>query len=160
MKIIFLDIDGVLNSENWYKSNKSSTLKIEDEKQKFISDSFDPECWKYVEKLISETGAKIVLSSSWRLYDLESTVKEYTGTAFQPIIDNLIGVTPGFMSRCRGMEIKLYLRSLSEQPESYVILDDDRDMFESQRPYFVHINDETGITENDYKKALKILKNE
>ena len=64
------------------------------------------------------------------------------------------------MSRCRGMEIKLYLRSLSEQPESYVILDDDRDMFESQLPYFVHINNETGITENDYKKALKILKNE
>lgn len=160
MKIIFLDIDGVLNSEKWYKSNKSSTLNIEYDKQKFISDSFDPECWKYVEKLINETGAKIVLSSSWRHYDLESTVKEYTGTAFQPIIDNLIGVTPGMMSRCRGMEIRLYLRSLSEQPESYVILDDDRDMFDSQLPYFVHINDETGITENDYKKALKILKNE
>lgn len=160
MKIIFLDIDGVLNSESWYKSNKPTILNIEDEKQKFISESFDPDCWRFIEKLINETGAKIVLSSSWRLYDKESTIKEYTGTAFQPIIDNLYDVTPGMMERCRGMEIKRYLMSLSEQPESYVILDDDRDMLETQLPYFVHINDETGITEKDYNNALKILRNE
>lgn len=156
MKIIFLDIDGVLNSESWYESSRYRALQ----KDNFIEENFDPECWKYVEKLINETGAKIVLSSSWRLYDKQSTIKEYTGTAFQPIIDHLYDVTPGMMQRCRGIEIKRYLMSLSEQPESYVILDDDRDMLESQRPYFVHINDETGITENDYKKALKILKNE
>ena len=40
-KYLFLDIDGVLNSESWYKSNKPTILNIEDEKQKFISESLN-----------------------------------------------------------------------------------------------------------------------
>ena len=54
MKIIFLDVDGVLNSDLWNENHKKdieSGILIDDEKVKLIS------------KLIKLTGAKIVLHS-------------------------------------------------------------------------------------------------
>lgn len=61
MKAIFLDVDGVLNSNDgcrkWYRSHKRSERwsQLEPEKIKLILD------------LVKRTGAKIILSSTWRL---------------------------------------------------------------------------------------------
>lgn len=49
MKIIFLDIDGVLNYEN-------SKSKVEEEKVKLLKE------------IVDKTGAEIVLSSDWRCW--------------------------------------------------------------------------------------------
>ena len=49
-KIVFLDVDGVLHS-----------IFARTESQLFRSD-----CLKRLKKIIEQTGAKIVLSSSWR----------------------------------------------------------------------------------------------
>jgi len=54
MKVIFLDIDGVLTT-----ANKKWT--------------FDENCVKHLVDIINETDAYIVISSSWRSYDLEET---------------------------------------------------------------------------------------
>jgi hypothetical protein len=51
-KIIFLDIDGVLNDHKYNKKAQSSTLK--------------KSCVKQLNRIIAKTGAKIVLSSAWR----------------------------------------------------------------------------------------------
>ncbi len=63
MKIIFLDIDGVLNTSETFikrkeKYNQTGILDIE-------IDEFRVE---YLKQIIDKTGAKIVLSSSWRLF--------------------------------------------------------------------------------------------
>ena len=125
----------------------------------------------------------IVLSSSWRSYDLASTIEEYKDTAFKPIIDNLVGVTPGTMSRNRGEEINRFfdivngnitqnlpqaiewlkqhpletLSATGEKIEQYVIFDDDTDITDKQKSHFVHIDFWNGIQEKDYKKAKQIL---
>ena len=59
MKIIFLDIDGVLNSELWNKDNE-----MEINEGKFI----DPKKVRLLSKIINETKAKIVLHSGWRFW--------------------------------------------------------------------------------------------
>lgn len=46
MKVIFLDFDGVITSKNGY--------------------SLDPEKMELVKRICDETGAYIVVSSSWR----------------------------------------------------------------------------------------------
>lgn len=58
-KIIFLDIDGVLNSNFW-----------NDEHQKEISDGtlIDKEKIKLLAQLVSRTSAKIILHSGWRFW--------------------------------------------------------------------------------------------
>ena len=57
MRIIFLDIDGVLNSELWYKEVKYANLE---EKH------FSPALVENLNTITDQTGAKIVVSSSWR----------------------------------------------------------------------------------------------
>lgn len=59
MKAIFLDIDGVLNSDEYF--DKISNLDIQG-----IEKEIDIEKVKLLKEAINETGAKIVLSSSWR----------------------------------------------------------------------------------------------
>ena len=54
MKIIFLDIDGVLN-----QTGNAASLP------------FDPNCVMYLNHVIKETGAHIVISSAWRYQILE-----------------------------------------------------------------------------------------
>lgn len=183
MKIIFLDIDGVLNHEEWYSSGRAHEAYLATGETDIKAYNFDPESWNWVQKLIDETGAKIVLSSSWRSYDLASTIEEYKGTAFKPIIDNLVGVTPRTMSRNRGEEINRFfdivngnitqnlpqaiewlkqhpletLSATGEKIEQYVIFDDDTDMTDKQKSHFVHIDFWNGIQEKDYKKAKQIL---
>lgn len=183
MKIIFLDIDGVLNHEEWYCSDRAHKAYLATNETDIKAYNFDPESWKWIQKIIDETGAKIVLSSSWRSYDLASTIEKYKDTAFKPIIDNLVGVTPCTMSRNRGEEINRFfvivngnitqnlpqsiewlkkhpLETLSakgEKIDQYVILDDDTDVLDEQKPHFVHIDCWNGITKEDYQKALSIL---
>ena len=183
MKIIFLDIDGVLNHEEWYKSGRAHETYLATGETDIKAYNFDPESWKWIQKLIDETGAKIVLSSSWRCYDLASTIEEYKNTAFKPIIDNLVGVTPALMSRNRGEEIHRFfdivngtitqnlpqavewlkkhpletLSAIGEKIEQYVIFDDDTDVSDKQKPHFVHIDFCKGIQEEDYVKAKQIL---
>ena len=186
MKIIFLDIDGVLNHEEWYTSGRAHEAYEATGKTDIKAYNFDPESWKWIQKLIDETGAKIVLSSSWRWYDLQATIEEYKNTAFKPIIDNLVGVTPGTMSRNRGQEINRFfdivngnitqnlpqaiewlkehpleiLSSTGQKIDQYVIFDDNIDMTKEQKKHLVQVDSWVGIQEKDYIKAKKILNNE
>ena len=61
MKIIFLDIDGVLctaKSVGLLKTNIDGRL----------AKQFDPDCVVRLNHITDATGAQIVISSSWRLY--------------------------------------------------------------------------------------------
>ena len=57
MKIIFLDIDGVLNSERYY---------ITVDRDRAGWNRFDPKVVSFIKKLIEELSVKLVISSSWR----------------------------------------------------------------------------------------------
>lgn len=58
-KYLFLDVDGVLNSVSWYRAewNKDHVYPQGD---------FDPKCVEIVNRIVKETGCKVVVSSSWR----------------------------------------------------------------------------------------------
>lgn len=59
-KIIFLDIDGVLNTKYWYNQMSRSTPKDK------YGYAFDPNAVANLKRIIDETGADIVISSSWK----------------------------------------------------------------------------------------------
>lgn len=59
--VIFLDIDGVLNYSKWYTSERNpGNLNGEE-------GDLDPECINRIIKICNETGAKVVISSDWRI---------------------------------------------------------------------------------------------
>ncbi len=58
MKVIFLDIDGVMKEEDY-------------------NAEFKDECFARLKRIVDETGAEIILSSSWRIYYWEFIEKGY-----------------------------------------------------------------------------------
>ena len=159
MRVIFLDIDGVLNS--W-----ASFYKITTEKLQLLND------------LIEQTDAKIVISSSWRIGSKD--VKEFLDKNFSKRTfrldnfkdatnrecienifynDNIIGLTDTF-GPSRGDEIKRWLDNHSDDIESYVILDDDTDMLDDQLEHLVQTDTYYGITNREVHLATLILCNQ
>lgn len=178
-KIIFLDIDGVLNT------SRTRFLK------------FDEECMKNLEDILDATGAKIVVSSSWRNIEpiMEDQFMKHGCT--KKIWDAVIGITVrayDYLKKgsnlpiVRGNEIKEWIDhhliypwyatpSLDEHYKefnedgtfrnmksnkkgidfSYVIFDDDIDMLYDQKDNFINTHHETGITKEHVAEAIKIL---
>ena len=168
-KVIFLDVDGVLNS--------SRTL--------YEDISLEDDLILNLKEIVNKTGAKIILSSSWRLstdaiatlmdgldkfglaisgmtcdgVDLDwlekyefDTTKKYLDTKFDYDENRQIKITHD-----RGAEIFKWL--YDHDVGTYVILDDE---IEDIKPYFneaviVKTSYKTGLTKEDVKKAIQIL---
>lgn len=135
MKIIFLDIDGVLNSANDKFSQKLETKKH----------------LNLLGKLVKKTNAKIVLSSSWKGI---SSLRKVVENKMQEINAEIIGATRS-LPGTRGSEIKDWMKD--KDIESFVILDDDKDMDEMTETNLVLTDSNKGLQKDDIEKALKIL---
>jgi len=173
-KLIFLDIDGVLNHQDGYE-NGECKYNYEHNYQGFSDDSK-----KYLNMLIENTGAKLVISSTWRSDGIERLREIFK---LESIIGDIIGATPhlsiqGYGAAPRGCEIECYLKeqgfwhinwSKEEQQkymdksriDNYIIIDDDPDMLYSQRNHFIKVlpapRNTSGFNEHYYNKALKVL---
>lgn len=154
-KVIFLDFDGVISvlSNRWELSERHM---------------------RRVKKICDETGAKIVISSSWRWESVDTTLLKIYERCRDLMVncgedlpvddshflfnkDMIIGVTKRMGPASRGKEIKKWL---DEHPEveRYVILDDDSfDMLPEQKPFLIQTDWAGGIEDGDVEKAIDIL---
>jgi len=155
IKVIFLDIDGTINSYDYYVSDRCTG------NLNGVEGDIDPLCAERINRICKETGAKIVLSSDWRIswpYCIDRIEKG--GINHGLIIDK----TPEHMwvefasekYKSRGSEIDDWL---SQHPECdrYVIIDDRKDFTEEQQPNFIHVNPMRGIDDIDVTFAIQIL---
>jgi len=144
MKVLFLDIDGVLNSHAY------------DVKQALAGGDLmapDPKAVLRLLWILQETGAKVVLSSSWRL---DQGAVEYLKAHGIPIHD----VTPrGDAFGCRAAEIEAWL--LEHLPdcnaEDIVILDDEPDAGVGFEPRFVQTDAKVGLTAEDATRVIGLF---
>ena len=124
MKVIFLDIDGTLNNDST-KDRFEGMIFLEDQKLRLLKE------------LINETGAQVVLSSTWRrgwyckdnglMQDSFDLADIRLFEALQAKLAEhgigLLGYTDDF--GLRGEEIDAWLKQWKGEPiEAYVILDD------------------------------------
>lgn len=147
MKVLFLDIDGVLNSHRTAIAHGGFPHGFSPEQMQ----KFDHAAIGLIRKVCEETGAVIVLSSSWRI--LHAVDECATGLDL-PIIDR----TPSLTGN-RGQEIAAWLAEHSSVI-IYAIVDDDSDMLESQRTQFVQTSHEEGLSWQDYQCLLRVLNGE
>lgn len=155
-KFIFLDIDGVLNSEQFYeeKTHKERFEEFRKEFEDYVAfklADIDSKAVKLLNKLTDISKAKIVVSSSWRSIPNLELLFKYVG-----IKESIFGKTPYLDSRYRGKEINEWLKNIKE-PYKYVILDDDNDMLEEQLNNFIQTDWRKGLTDKDVTEAIKIL---
>lgn len=151
MKVIFLDIDGVLNSNRSAKA--LGGMPFPDEMGSRDWHLFDPVAVGLLQKVCEETGAVCVLSSSWRMSMTLAEVQDlaaYLGV-------KIVGATrPTLTREMRGEQIRDWLCS-NHPIEKYAILDDDADMLDEQKDNFVQTSFQEGLLFEHYMKLVSIL---
>lgn len=153
MKVIFLDVDGVLiNLSCWGKGKRSG-----------LESRADSRCVKALNHVTDTTGAKIVVSSVWRLGGLKR-IREILQS--WGVTGKVIGVTPDLARTTsnspiliaveRGDEIQAWLDASRFSIESFAIIDDDSDM-KHLKPRLVKTEFEDGFTMNHASRAIELL---
>lgn len=151
MKVIFLDVDGVLNEDTTPARTKSRVIFI------------DPEKLLRLKRIVEVTGAKIVLSSTWR-YDRDDA--RYNGDflelqkAFHNVGLTFYSFTPvDAIGIRRGMEIKAWL-GMHPEVDRYIVLDDELFDFEERGllPRLIKTDFvDGGLTEAHVQEAIDML---
>ena len=136
MKLIFLDIDGVLNTYSTYSRER---CVVEGDKLDLVA------------ALAKESGAEIVLSSSWRLAPREAWEREFTLRKLE-----IFGVTPRLEGGNRRKEILSYMEDL-DCVDSFVIFDDLRGGWGVLASGLVFVDGRRGISKKNILKAEKLL---
>ena len=159
-KIIFLDIDGVLNVYCQDRDEYGCTF------HKHFEDN--------LKLIIEQTNAKIVISSTWRMSGLEIMQEMWKSRG---LAGEIIDITPTEVDVveqgtcefydlvCRGHEIQQWIDT--HNILTYCIIDDDSDMLESQKDNFVKTSGNMshpdcidigyGLTRICAEKAINIL---
>ena len=152
MKYIFLDCDGVLNNANYikkcYRKNGHKPMSM-------YCTPFDPHNLKNLAKIVKKTGAKIVLSSTWRIfkshiYVLEARLAEY-GLRIYDMTDNI--------NMIKGAEITEWLKQ-HRDIENYVVIDDEEYDLSNfiDNKHLVIVDSNYGLTFGDRIKVIEKLR--
>mmetsp|Transcript_3885 Transcript_3885/g.6466 ORF Transcript_3885/g.6466 Transcript_3885/m.6466 type:complete len:140 (+) Transcript_3885:1-420(+) len=118
---------------------------------------FDSDCMENLRRLVQQSQADIVLSSSWRCSEIG--IDEVNSQLRHVGLREIIGVTPTTGFQTRSDEI---LEWLSHHPsvEHFVALDDMDLSFPHGEPFirhFLHTDTECGLTAADADRAIEIL---
>lgn len=144
MKVIFLNIDGVLTNESNYQYS--------------ILDKNNVQLFN---KLLEESGAIVVISSSWRLMISIAEISSRLKAAGFKYFDRLLGITPVLSSEytCAD-EIYAWIKQMPIQ--KYVVINDDK--FEDNNILTTTFGDNVivtnpvvGLTDVKVKEALRLL---
>lgn len=146
MNIIFLDIDGVLNSHRKLKEVYDITHKP----HSGYNYPFDEVCLINLKELVEKTNSKIVITSTWRK-DKEGKQKIIEVLKEYELDKHLLGYTP-ILNSSRGEEIKEYLDNFETTP-NFIILDDDTDM-EDLIEFLIKTNTQVGLTKENTEQAI------
>ena len=142
MKVLFLDIDGVVclhKDKDWDNEEEI----------------FDADCCRKLQEIVSATGCKLVLSSSWRLFpeSIRSMFRQFK--PFGITRENFLGRTP--LRGERGDEVMAYLKK-HPQIETFVAVDDEpfySRVFPQDR--LILTKPESGITESVKEACIRKL---
>lgn len=162
MKVIFLDIDGVLNSKQW---NESHQKEIEGGKL------IDSTTVRLLAEIVQQTGSLIILHSGWRFWLDESlqAIRKESENLLNLLEENglsIYAMTPDLTTeeirrtkefgRVKAKEILLWLEQ-NENVESWIVLEDLDLLNDRVRNRQVQTNSEYGMTQEDVEIAIKML---
>ena len=135
MKIIFMDVDGVLNT---------------------LEGTVNPKLVAIFRNILTNIDAKVVLSSSWKNYEASRNIIKMS-------VCDFIDCTPQVLiegrdsTQRRGMEIQAWIDKHPDV-EKYAIIDDTGWILEHQLPNFFKTLGSIGLTQEIAEKVIEHLK--
>lgn len=165
MKVLFLDVDGVLNSLEWAKAHGFGCPPGRSKRCSKELLKWCPDMVKRLRRVIETTGAHIVISSSWRGYGTGAVRKwramfNVYGWRNAPVI----GETPDLSAQRqsgvyvvvkRGEEVAAWLKAHTHVVDRFVCVDDGNDFLPDQP--LVLTSMEFGLTEQDARECIELL---
>lgn len=170
-RFIFLDIDGVLNHDKWYKYLHDNLHILHPSNLSFGKVNLCPYSVKLLNKL---KGCEVIISSSWTLKTAKVSLMD-AGLEL-PIIGCTEHKSLCDKAQCRGNDIaRWFIDNIYKEPPlpifknddgwyhfnnqifQYVIFDDWNDMLMQQFENFIHVNSKKGLEQKHIDKAKKIL---
>lgn len=140
-KIVFLDFDGVLNSEQ----------SLQQLGTRFRFGELNVAA---LNEVLERTRARLVITSTWRA---GYTMPEIAGFLERAggLAKRVAGKTR-ILDKERGLEIDAWLRAVPYTVLSYVILDDNGDMVMHEER-LVQVNPQVGLTGTNAARAIELL---
>ena len=161
MNYIFLDIDGVMNNRiDWMQ-------KVDNKSEKFSGHRmFCDEAWEMLSEVVQKTGAKVVLSSSWRIgfYEREDGIILNKNNPHAEMLMNyfyqynipLAGLTTKVYD-LRGIQIQEYVQENFTKDDKWIVLDDEefdiRDLIPKEQ--FIKTEFETGLQQHHCEQIIR-----
>ena len=149
IKVLFLDIDGVLNTDRQHWHCQMNGITPVDE----FGYEFDHKAVDNLATILEETDAEIVISSSWKFLGLQTLQKMWKD---RNLPGTILDITPD--GKSKGLEINEWLMEREAQVIRYAIIDDENDMLTKQQKHFVQTNSQFGITCKDVERVISILR--
>lgn len=162
MKTLFLDFDGVLNSQPFLIEAHRIRKDWEhpSELDRWVS-MIDPEAVELLNEIVERTNCVIVVSSSWRIVNNRHDLQHFL--ELRGFSHSILGRTPslGGRNRKRGHEIQAWLDDWeASHPddliESFAIVDDDSDMAHLMDK-LVHTDFRIGMQRMHVEKIVSML---
>lgn len=143
MKIIFLDIDGVLTSLRTCTALDGGGMWTE----------FDPVGVAIIKRLCENHNYKIVISSTWRWGNVDKLHQQLEKHDLKKFLHK--DWKTDLLNTNRGAEVQKWL---NEHPGTeYLIFDDDSDFTDEQRRFHIHTDSMNGITDANIMDITKRL---
>lgn len=153
MKVIFLDVDGVINTEKqmqkeYEKGHKTSSYYL----------ILDHSKIELLANLVHSTGAVVIISSSWRIggFEKAESMKNLTNQLNQHGII-VSGYTPTSFEGVRGREIAQWIMTHCTHIPQFCIFDDDSDMEDLKEEHLVQTTWKEGLLPIHIEKAKEVL---
>lgn len=144
-KIVFLDVDGVLNNGTWAEEMYEQGVRV------YHDDILHEPSLAQLRRIVDETGAVIVVSSSWRQIRVAyQHLKEWLEKFDMEVYDK----TP-YVGGMRGDDITAWFNR-NPGIYQYVILDDDDDM-NGHMEHLVQTDFDSGLTKEIADECIRRL---
>lgn len=167
-KVLFLDFDGVLNTEKYQAELRAAGKSCWDD----FGQQFDPEAVENLKMVLDAVpNVLLVINSSWKLEGLNLMKALWKG---RELPGSIHSITPDYVPDLlsidlesyeniallagKGNEVKQWLSNNAPEGCAYVIFDDVPDFLPEQEEHLIRVNPITGITMEDAMKAISLLK--
>lgn len=141
-KVLFLDIDGVMNATGHGR----------------ITD-WQEEAVETLRRILQNTGAEVVISSSWRMDQLDTFADTVEKVGLKDLLDGrVLGTTPVLEEGdlpTREDEIGCWL--FENNYHGRMVILDDEEVLGDLSPWHVHVNGECGLRLGAAEKAIWLL---